>query len=169
MELPVLILNSSEEVLGLVSWKRAISLIYKNKVSAPHNFHDTYKIRTVNGHYELPSVLILNTHVRLPYRVASLTRNNIFKRDRYTCQYCGRKLQKSEETIDHVHPRSKGGRHEWKNLVTACKPCNSSKSHKSLHESGLKLLKQPTVPTKNMLMFFCMENNRESWNRWKTE
>lgn len=164
--MPILILNSTEEIVGVVSWKRAISLLFKEKVTVPHGYDDYYQIKTVNGYFKLPTALILNSYVKLPYRIASFTRNNIFKRDRYTCQYCGVKLDKGEETIDHIIPRSMGGKNDWKNVVAACYKCNSAKSNKTLQESGYTLLRKPMIPSKNMLLFYSIDKVRNAWTRW---
>lgn len=93
--------------------------------------------------FEAPSVVRLNYFVKVPFRArASLTRRAVFARDDWTCQYCGR----AAENVDHVMPRSKGGEHVWENVVAACRRCNSRKENRLVHESGLRLRRQPFVP-----------------------
>jgi len=92
----------------------------------------------------MPSVVRLQRYVHLPYQGVVLTRQNIFRRDGFKCQYCG---TSKDLTIDHVIPKSKRGRSTWKNMVTACKSCNSRKGDYFLEESGLLLRKKPYKPS----------------------
>jgi len=95
----------------------------------------------------LPAVLRLRQYIR-PYLslTVRLSRQNVFLRDDHTCQYCQQKLSDKRLTIDHVIPLSKGGRHEWNNVVTACSACNNRKGDKSLERANLTLLKRPERP-----------------------
>jgi 5-methylcytosine-specific restriction endonuclease McrA len=91
-----------------------------------------------------PSVVRLKYFVHIPYRAhAALTRRAVFARDHWTCQYCG----KPAENVDHVLPRSKGGLHTWDNVVAACRRCNSKKENRLPHDAGLRLLRQPYIPS----------------------
>jgi 5-methylcytosine-specific restriction endonuclease McrA len=92
----------------------------------------------------MPSVIRLNRYVHAPYRGVNLTRQNVFKRDNFECQYCG---TKKELTLDHVVPSSRGGIHSWTNLVTACKRCNAKKGDYTLEESGMDLHRKPYKPS----------------------
>ena len=166
MKNAVLLLNSSEEVLSLISWKRAVNLVFAGKAGKPHNFEDFYRIATSTGYYDLPSVLVLNEYARIPYKTASLTRNNVFKRDHYKCQYCGETLCKEVETLDHVIPRCRGGRHEWTNVVACCKFCNAKKADRTPEEAKMPLIKPPIAPTKNSLIFSLGGRSRETWGKW---
>lgn len=94
----------------------------------------------------VPRVIRLLTYNKVPKSEVRLSRKNIYERDRYTCQYCGEKLPSSKLNIDHVVPKSKGGRNSWDNLVCACIKCNTRKADKSLAESGMKLLHKPYKP-----------------------
>lgn len=97
--------------------------------------------------FQLPAVMRLKQYIR-PYLSLSvrLSRQNIFLRDNHICQYCYTKFSEKKLTIDHVIPLSKGGRHEWTNVVTACSSCNNKKGDKSLEKSGMRLLAQPEKP-----------------------
>ena len=162
----VLLLNSSEEVLSVIPWKRAVVLVYSGKADSPHNCYDFYRIATPTGYYDLPSVLVLKDYAKIPFKTASLTRNNVFKRDRYSCQYCGERLCSEMESIDHIVPRCRGGKHEWKNVVACCKICNARKADRTPAEAGMPLLNEPVVPTKNSLVFSLSSRIRDYWKKW---
>jgi 5-methylcytosine-specific restriction endonuclease McrA len=97
--------------------------------------------------YALPAVMRLRQYIR-PYLslTVRLSRQNIFLRDEHTCQYCLQKFSEKRLTIDHVMPLSKGGRHDWSNVVTACSTCNNRKGDKTLERAGLRLLRRPEKP-----------------------
>jgi len=101
-------------------------------------------LRTPGRPYPIPSVVRLFRMVRRPPGRLALSRKNVFRRDRYTCQYCG--ARGVELTLDHVTPRSRGGRTTWENLVTACKACNTKKGNRTPEEAGMRLLKRPRAP-----------------------
>ena len=107
-------------------------------------------IRTVNKNFPMPAVIRLFRYVNIPYRGVVLTRQNVFKRDKFSCVYCG---SPKNLTLDHVIPRSKGGKTTWSNLVTACQPCNTRKGDRQPLEANLKLHSPPKRPT--YLMFLC--------------
>lgn len=165
----VLLLNNSEEVVNLISWQRAVSLVCSGKASKPHGHDEFYEIRTTNGVYELPTAVVLAKYVRVPYSMASLSRKNIIKRDENKCQYCNRTLSGDIETLDHVMPTSRGGKNTWKNVVAACKPCNTKKADRTPEEAGMKLLRQPYVPSRDVLIVKVLRRkNMDSWSRWIT-
>lgn len=92
----------------------------------------------------MPAVIRLNKYVNVPYKGVSLTRQNIFRRDNFECQYCG---SKKDLTLDHVEPRSKGGKSVWNNLVTACKRCNAKKGDFAPEKAGMALKSRPFKPS----------------------
>ena len=137
----VLLLNSSEEIIKVIDWKKAIKLLESGKAKKPYAYNKTYS---------MPS------------------RRNVFKRDNWTCQYCGfiSKNPKSL-TIDHVYPKCMGGGTQWTNLVTACPKCNSKKGNKLLKECGMKLKNKPTKPKRLALQLVGLdESGKELWSRW---
>ena len=97
--------------------------------------------------FRLPAVMRLKRYIR-PYLSLSvrLSRQNIFLRDDHTCQYCLTKLTEKRLTVDHVQPLSRGGRHEWTNVVSACSQCNNRKGSKTLEAANLTLRKRPVKP-----------------------
>ena len=91
-----------------------------------------------------PAVVRLRYFVRIPYRAhAALTRRAVFARDGWVCQYCGHPA----ENVDHVIPRSRGGEHSWDNVVAACRRCNSRKENRLPHEVGVRLPRNPFIPS----------------------
>jgi len=124
----VLLLNNTEEVLNVIPWHRAVRLMYTGKASAPYGHEDYYRIATGEGYFELPTAIVLLKYVNIPYKNASLSRKNILRREEYICQYCTSDLIESNQTLDHILPVSRGGRHEWTNLVACCKSCNAAKA-----------------------------------------
>lgn len=91
----------------------------------------------------LPSVLRLAHYVPVPKIRNKLNKSYVLLRDSFICQYCGKKLKESEITLDHIIPRSRGGRNNWQNLATACPECNSKKGDKLPEEAGFRLKKDP--------------------------
>jgi 5-methylcytosine-specific restriction endonuclease McrA len=139
----VLVLNQDFSPLMVCSVQRAFLLVYLNKseLVRPAN---GYKLHSVTMTYPMPSVIRLNRYVKAPYKGVTLTRQNIFKRDNFECQYCG---TRKDLTLDHVIPSSKGGQHTWSNLVTACKSCNTRKGDRSPEEAGMIIMKKPHKPS----------------------
>lgn len=168
MNKEVLLLNSSEEVLQVIDWKKAIKLLSKGKAKKPFNYNKTYSVKTVNGEYKVPAAIVLVRYVYLPYDDSLPTRRNVFKRDNWTCQYCGvRRKNPKLLTIDHVYPKSKGGGTQWTNLVTACPKCNGKKGNKLLKECGMRLKNKPTKPKRLALQMVGLdESGKELWSRW---
>jgi len=109
----------------------------------------------------MPSVIKLKKYVNMPYKGVILTRENIFKRDGHQCQYCG---TNKNLTVDHVVPKSKGGKTVWGNLVTACKSCNAKKGDEELGESGMKLNSYPYKPS---YILFIREFSGHKHEEWK--
>jgi 5-methylcytosine-specific restriction endonuclease McrA len=139
-----LLLNSTYEPLKVISWQRAITLMWLGKVEVVR--HYDRDIRAVTFRVRMPAVVRLLRFVRRRRRPVSFSRRNLFGRDRNSCQYCGRKLDTSELTYDHVVPRSRGGRTEWTNIVTCCVDCNRRKGGRTPEQAGMRLLKPPRRP-----------------------
>jgi 5-methylcytosine-specific restriction endonuclease McrA len=139
----VLVLNQTYEPLHICDVKRAIVLILENKATLVNSRNGRF-LKTVDQIFPLPSIIRIQRYVRIKHWDAFLSRTNIFKRDNYTCQYCG--AHNVPLTIDHVVPKVLGGEDTWTNLVTACLPCNNCKGNKTPHEAGLKLVNKPRKP-----------------------
>lgn len=163
----VLLLNQSEEILNVVPWQRAVTLLISGRARAPYGHEDVYNIPTSRGTYSLPTAIVLTKYVKVPYKEMSATRENLFKRDRYSCQYCAKKVTWTTGTLDHVQPESRGGRWSWKNMVVACKPCNSAKGDRTPEEARMPLLRKPHVPTRDILVLATLDQDgHSSWGRW---
>ncbi|MEK6833181.1 MAG: HNH endonuclease [Nanoarchaeota archaeon] len=162
----VLLLNNSYEIIGIINWTKAVSIYMMGKAKEPIGHDENHQINTVRGIYNLPTVLILNKYIKIPHKEASLRKINIAKRDRYQCQYCGKKLTDKTITIDHVNPRSNGGKHEWKNVVTACRPCNNKKDNRTPEQANMKLLSVPYIPKRSNLLLNSIDKNNYSWQKF---
>ncbi len=122
-----LLLSQSYEPIKVISWQRAITLLFLGKVEVVEEYGDA--VRSVTFIIKIPSVVRLLRAFRRHHRPVKFSRVNIYARDGYACQYCGDKLGVDELTYDHVVPRSQGGRTEWTNIVTACHDCNRRKGY----------------------------------------
>lgn len=141
----ILILSAAYVPLGLVHWTKAISLLWQDKASVVEE--GTRVVRSPSVELTVPSVLRL--HRVVPYRRPRipLNRRNLVRRDGGRCQYCGRAFPLRELSVDHVLPRSRGGRTEWSNVVAACHRCNNRKADRTPEEAGLRLARRPARPT----------------------
>lgn len=140
-----LILNSSYQPVKLVSWQRALLLWFQGKVEVLE-YHSAVA-RSARDEFQIPAVLRLKRYVnqRRLSRV-KFCRENVYRRDDYTCQYCGKSHSSKELTLDHVVPASKRGRKDWTNMVTACRSCNHRKANRTPLAAGMPLLSEPKVP-----------------------
>jgi len=160
----VLVLNKNWSAVHVCSVKRAISLVVQDMarvIASDYQIHDFQSWRELSAHVEkhgnqfihtptfailVPEVIILTGFNRMPPRTVKFNRRNIYMRDHYTCQYCGTRPSKEELTIDHIVPRSRGGKSTWENVVLACQRCNSRKGSLSVEESGMRLQRAAKRP-----------------------
>ena len=148
---PALVLNAdyrplSYYPLSLWSWQDSVKAAYLDRVNVLSEYDEV--VRSPSSEFRLPSVVALRSFVR-PSKAAAFTRFNLFLRDEFSCQYCG---SKGELTFDHVTPKSKGGRTEWRNVVAACPDCNLKKGARLLRDCNLTLLRNPVEPTSEQLL-----------------
>ncbi|RPI74068.1 MAG: HNH endonuclease [Desulfobacteraceae bacterium] len=141
----VLLLNITYEPLKIINWKKALNLFFLGKVEVIEEYDK--EIHAVSFVLKLPSVVRLLKMVRKPNNLVKFSRQNIYARDRYQCQYCGNKFQPEELTYDHVMPKSRGGRTEWENIVTCCVDCNRKKGGRTPPEAAMRMIRKPTRPT----------------------
>jgi 5-methylcytosine-specific restriction endonuclease McrA len=126
---------------------------------------DQLFVRSVSQRIRVPEVITLTAFNRLPSTTVAFSRRNIFKRDRMTCQYCGRRPKGEELTIDHVTPRSHGGMSTWENCVLACIKCNHTKADRTPAKAHMKLRKPPKQPNWNPV--YSQHSARfKSWSKF---
>ncbi len=145
LDTSVLLLNLNYEPLNICNMRRAVLLLLAGKAELLENGKG--EIHSALMTIPLPSVIKLDYMVKRPLPKPKLTRREVFLRDRYTCQYCGRETR--ELTLDHVIPRHRGGDHAWENIVAACTPCNHRKAGLTPLEAGMHLRKRPAAPPAN--------------------
>ena len=142
----VIVLNASYEFLGLVSWKRAMILLFNKKVEVVKESDRI--IRTVTRSFKVPAVVRLVKFIRQIYRrEVPFTRKNVLTRDEFVCQYCGREHSSGSLTMDHVIPKVQGGKNEWTNVVACCRSCNMRKGGNTPRQAHMRLVRQPFKPT----------------------
>lgn len=159
MNTDVLVLNQDYQPLSICSVQRSVKLLFLEKAELLHDDPDKV-IRTVDDEYSYPSVIRLRRYINLPYAKIVLSRRNIMKRDRHTCQYCG---TKSDLTLDHVQPRSRGGEDSWENLVTACNQCNVKKGNRTPDEASMPLDVEPYRPVHITFFQNLLGGVQEHW------
>jgi 5-methylcytosine-specific restriction endonuclease McrA len=156
----VLVLNRSFLPIHVTSVKRAFSLVYCGGARVVNSRYETFdfeawqlgadddadRIGTPGGHVPVPRVITLVSFDRMPRRQIRFSRINIFSRDAFTCQYCGIRPSRSELNLDHVVPRTQGGRTTWENVVCCCVPCNRRKGGRTPDQAGTPLRRKPRRP-----------------------
>jgi 5-methylcytosine-specific restriction endonuclease McrA len=158
----VLVLNRVYQPINITTVRRAFVLLYQGTAKAIDKEFRTFDfeswaalaaevndkdvVRTVASVIRVPRVIMLQVYDRLPRLHVRFSRQNIYLRDRCTCQYCNKRLPRSELNLDHVIPRSRGGRTTWENVVCSCIPCNLTKGGRTPLEAGMRLRRRPTRP-----------------------
>jgi len=155
----VLVLNRYYQPVHVTSVKRAFSLLYLGVAKAIDSQYRLYEfadwaelsatqdcITTIDRTIRIPRVLVLSAYDHLPRGRVRFSRLNIYARDNDTCQYCGKNLPRSELNLDHVLPRTQGGKTTWENVVCSCVPCNLKKGGRTPEQANMKLLKKPVRP-----------------------
>lgn len=144
----IVLLNSSYEPLGKLSIEKAVRLLALGKAVV----HEADECGRRLGNWAYPKVIRLVYFVKVNYSklhaVPEYSKHGVLLRDKHKCAYC----LKSAKTIDHVFPRSRGGKNDWKNTVAACFSCNNKKDNKTPEEAGMVLRIKPFAPTRAMLL-----------------
>lgn len=185
LEAPVLVLNRNWAAIRTTTVKEAISLVAKGsaKIIDPQTFEtldlaswdDVSKSRTKFGDAVIrscrlalvpPEVVVLTNYDKMGERSVVFSRRNIFKRDRYTCQYCGAQPGPESLTIEHVLPRSKGGTSSWTNCALACLGCNTRKANRTPEQAGMTLRRVPRKPSWRALAQISPHDRKESWDQF---
>jgi len=163
MSRQVLVLNAGYEPLSLVSVRRAVVLLLREKAEL---IEATQQMLYSASHaIPIPLVIRLVHYVKLPHRRVPPTRVAIMLRDLHICQYCGDTPGRHDLTVDHVIPRSRGGGHSWQNLVTACKRCNQKKGSHTPDEAMMHLIRKPFEPSYVALVLLSNPVAAERWEQ----
>lgn len=155
----VLVLNQDYQALTITSVQRATILVLLQKAELVEAAAKRF-IRSPNRKLPWPSIVRLKRYVRVPYKRVLLTRKNVIRRDGNCCQYCG---LNDRITIDHVMPRSRGGKDTWTNLVAACVPCNNRKGNRTPEEADMRLARKPFRPSYVMYIRDFVGSLESTW------
>lgn len=180
----VLVLNRNWQAIHAKSPSEAVSMMYSGNATGldiqgidrmiPYKWEDwialTYDeksdyITTVNGKIKIPKVIILCHFDKVPVKRPKFSLSAVWNRDNNTCQYTGKTLSKNEGNIDHIIPRSRGGKTTWSNCVLAHKDVNAVKANRTPDEAGLKLIKSPSVPKQLPITFYI--KNKHNVKEWE--
>jgi len=185
----VLVLNKHYMPIRIVGARRAFSLLFRELaevVSLEQGNYSNYDfqswcdvsefrrrfepdghdwVSTVNFYIAVPRIIRLLFYDRLPRNEVKFNRRNIFARDKNRCQYCGKRYPTSELSLDHIIPRSMGGKSVWENIVCACTKCNVKKGGQKPQQAGITLIRKPVKPKRNPLVHIHLGHPR--YSSWK--
>ncbi len=184
LQRPTLVLNRNWQPVNVATVARALVLLWNGSARAvdpadyqAYTWEDWTRLRPRDGEafvravrfrLRVPEVITLTGYDRLPVAAVTFSRRNIFKRDRYVCQYCHCQPGAEELTIDHVVPRARGGKSTWENCVLACVDCNKRKADRTLEQAGMRLRRKPVQPTWRPL-YAAHDVRIESWSKFVSE
>jgi 5-methylcytosine-specific restriction endonuclease McrA len=164
-----LVLSHTYQPLKLVNWFDAFNMVLSGRAELVASYDDK-EIRSFTQSYKMPSVIrffsgVINKFTSMGY--VKVSRKNVWARDNGTCQYCGKTISIKDSSLDHVIPRSRGGKKIWKNIVLSCVPCNQKKDDKTPQEANMRLRSIPVKP-KNIEIAHILAKNKESISTWGT-
>lgn len=181
---PALVLNRNWQPVGVATVARTLVKLWNGtaRVVDPNDYQlyswsdwsrlepedDELFIQTTSFRLRVPEVVSLTHYDRLPRRSVAFSRRNLFKRDKFTCQYCGHRPGSEELTIDHVTPRSRGGETTWSNCVVACVDCNARKADRTPDQARMPLRVEPTQPKWKPFYNSC-GHRIDSWSKFVSE
>jgi 5-methylcytosine-specific restriction endonuclease McrA len=187
LDQPVLVLNRLWQAVNVIGARRAFALLAREHASVVHHHDEDFRVfslmdwmdfsvhnppmdeldavHTPRTVVRLPRVILLAYFDRLPCKELKLTRNNVFERDRETCQYCGQGFQREDLNLDHVIPRDRGGKTTWENIVCSCVRCNTRKANRLPHEAHMRLVRKPVRPKWRPVISLVL--NTQQRERWK--
>jgi len=189
LDCSVLVLNKHYMAIRVIGAKRAFSLLFRELaevVSFERGKYSNYDfeswcevsqfkrhfepdghdwVSTVNFYIAVPRIIRLLFYDRLPRNEVKFNRRNLFARDKNRCQYCGKRFPTSELSLDHVIPRSMGGKSNWENVVCACTRCNVKKGGRTPQQAGMTLIQKPVKPKRNPLIHVHLGHQR--YHSWK--
>ena len=179
----VLVLNKMWLPIRVIPAIRAITLVFAGKASAidvrdwsAYSWEHWVKrdvsenpygvITTSQSDIEIPDIIVLSKYDKVFRKEVRLTKRNIKIRDENKCQYTGKTMKESEMDVDHITPRSQGGKNEWSNMVLCSKEINRTKANRTPEQAGLKLIRKPVKPRSDKLLFDPKIKIRESWSKF---
>jgi 5-methylcytosine-specific restriction endonuclease McrA len=159
----VLVLNATYEPINVCTVRRAVVLLLKEKAEVIE--HAERRLHSATATFTKPAVIRLVSYVRIPRDThrRKITRRAVFARDDWTCQYCGSRTQL---TVDHVIPRSKGGGSTWDNIVASCAPCNRRKGDSLPRQAGMHLRNPPRTPSPNVFIQVASPTIPAVWRQY---
>ena len=159
----MLVLNATYEPINVCTVRRATVLLLKSKAEMIEV--GSRDLHWATGSLPRPVVIRLVTYVRVPHDThrRKITRRAVFARDGWTCQYCG---SRSNLTVDHVIPRSKGGGSNWENIVASCAPCNRRKGDMLLRHTGMRLRREPRTPRAEIFIHVSSPTIPAAWRQY---
>lgn len=180
----VLVLNKNWQAINICTPADALSMMYsntatgldikgkddmvplewKNWIELECSEDDNY-VQTIQGNIKIPKIIILCRYDKVPKKRPKITRKGIWLRDQGVCQYTGKKVKPNEGNIDHVVPKSRGGKTDWTNCVLAHKKVNAKKADRTPEEAGLKLIRQPYIPKELPMSFYI--TNKYDIQEWR--
>lgn len=188
LERPVLVLNRLWQPVHTCSVKRALRLlclghaqVVQTEGEARYQTHDMSSwaqytqsgtsvaadvVHSVKLALRVPKIIVLAIYDRIPRKEVKFTRQNVFLRDKHTCQYCAQVFPEAKLNLDHVIPRGKGGQTTWQNIVTSCVPCNTRKADRLPAQVNMKLLKEPKVPRWRPLFGLKEQSSDLAWEEF---
>jgi 5-methylcytosine-specific restriction endonuclease McrA len=155
----VLVLNQDYRALSVCSVERAVVLVLLRKAELVYA-DPRRTVRSSRMQHPWPSIVRLKVYAHVPFKKIMLTRRNVFRRDHFRCQYCG---GMDKLTLDHVLPKSRGGRDSWENLVTACMPCNNRKGNRTPEEANMHLDRAAFRPSHVMFIRSVIGRLEDPW------
>ena len=184
LQRPTLVLNRHWQAVGVATVARALVKVWNQsaEIVDPEDYQryawsdwaellpreGELAIQTASRRLRVPEVIVLCRYDRLPVKVVTFTRRNLFRRDHHQCQYCGRQPGNEELTIDHVLPRAQGGNSTWENCVLACTDCNARKANQTPEQARMPLRRTPERPTWKPL-YERQSIRIDSWQRFLSE
>jgi len=180
----VLVLNRNWQAIHVKSPAEALSMMYtdtatgldilgedqmipykwKDWIKLPNDLESEY-VKTINGDIKIPKIIVLCKFNKVPMKRPKFSLTGVWNRDNGICQYTGKKLSKNEGNVDHIMPRSRGGKTDWSNCVLAHKEINAQKANRTPEEAGLKLIKPPTIPRHMPTTFYI--KNKHNIKEWE--
>ncbi len=157
-------LDSSYRPIDVIDAVEALVLCLVGKAKTLENY--SKEIHSVTKNFKLPAVIVLNRYVKFRFNTVVCNRANLLWRDNNQCQYCSNHFGPEKLTMDHVIPKSRGGKNTWTNLVTACKKCNQKKGNKTPKESGMKLIRKPFRPKASLLRNIKKQQISPIWKNY---